>query len=35
MLTQNLKRQILDYVGYGLALEGMGSAQDLVESGQS
>jgi enoyl-CoA hydratase/carnithine racemase len=33
LMTQNIKRQMHDILGYGLALEGMGSADSLLGMG--
>ncbi len=33
MMTQNIRRQVHDILGYGLALEGMASADSLLGMG--
>jgi enoyl-CoA hydratase/carnithine racemase len=32
LLTHHLKQQVLDLLGYGLALEALGSTEGLIES---
>ena len=34
LLTQKLRGELHDLLGYGLALEGLGSAQDYLDRGQ-